>query len=155
MPKPVILQIPQPTFILLGDSAQKTENGTRPKVDFIYTVCILFPDQRSHSKYCLICIVQNNINQPLNHKTNIRNPAQNPCQFISLSQTSLMLCTQLFLMCCQWKFHLVLTNFQFLAIDSIEDKLFKRPCVLLQHFPILFINQYLYFLAHHVNSRMD
>ena len=59
-------------------------------------------------------------------KTNIRNPAQNPCQFIFLSsQTSLMLCTKLFLMCCQWKFHLVLTNFQFVAIDSNEDKLFK------------------------------
>ena len=32
----------------------------------LYTFCILFPDQRSHSKYCLICVVLNNINQHLN-----------------------------------------------------------------------------------------
>ena len=105
-------------------------NGTllhiRPKVDFIHFLYFVFliieatlniawfVSSRTTSTNLDIC------------KTNIRNPAQNPCQFIFLSsQTSLMLCTKLFLMCCQWKFHLVLTNFQFVAIDSNEDKLFK------------------------------
>ena len=38
-----------------------------------------------------------------------------------------MLCTKLFLKCCQWKFHLVLTNFQFCSDRFIRGQVIKRP----------------------------